>query len=142
MQAQQVATIQQFSYLAGVIDATGAIGVRRGRIQMQPYIVIRHPSLDFVRWVSNTLGFGAPFHYGGRYYACQCFDTERVCAILTACLEFLVCRKELATLVLTFCESRLRSRYNGLTVNEVKLLQRIAKLSRPWWKYDRRPRCT
>ena len=125
LELQQKSTMHE-AYIAGLIDAMGTIGIRNGKEQIQPYILIRHKSKVFVNNIAKLIGFGKTFHYGGRYYACQCFGTKTVCDILTNCVNFLQYRKKVAELVLKFCTSRLNNSYQPLNVYELKLVNEIS----------------
>ena len=127
MLAVQTESSVHEAYIAGLIDTLGTIGIRSGREQIQPYILIRHKSKAFIDDIAKTLSFGRTYHYGGRYYACQCFGVQKVYDILSQCIDFLNYRKKVANLVLRFCTSRLNNSYQPLTLSELKLVSEITR---------------
>lgn len=120
-------------WLVGVVDFNGHIGMRLGKRQLQPYIMIysrKRGNLKMLREVWPD--FSLPIYVSKNLYMSQIVSIRGMLRLLNLVLPRMHILHNVGGLTVEFCKSRLQHVNEKYTLPELQLVRRIITLtSRP-----------
>jgi len=121
------------SWLAGVLDFNGTLGIRLGSRQMQPYIAVYSKNKEYLEQLRDLWpDFSVPVFVSRNLYMSQIVSISGTLKMLEEVFPYLYRLSDVAETIVKFCKSRLDHPNEKYSIYELQLAQEvIEKTSRP-----------